>query len=35
MTPETRIVRAWYGEAQAFVEAAAVLIQQALASPLP
>ena len=27
-------VRAWYGEAQAFVEAAAVLIQQALASPL-
>ena len=28
-------VRAWYGEAQAFVEAAAVLIQQALASPLP
>jgi len=27
-------VRAWYGEAQVFVEAAAVLIQQALTSPL-
>jgi hypothetical protein len=28
-------VRAWYGEAQAFVDAVAVLIQQALAAPLP
>ena len=28
-------VRAWYGEAQAFVDAVAVLIQQALTAPLP
>jgi uncharacterized protein len=28
-------VRAWYVEAQAFVDAVAVLIQQALAAPLP
>jgi hypothetical protein len=28
-------VRAWYGEAQAFVDAVAVLIQQALVEPLP
>ena len=28
-------VRAWYGEAQAFVAAVAVLIQQALTAPLP
>jgi uncharacterized protein (UPF0332 family) len=28
-------VRAWSGEAQAFVDAVAVLIQQALAAPLP
>jgi uncharacterized protein len=27
-------VRAWYGEAQAFVDAVAMLIQQALAAPL-
>jgi uncharacterized protein (UPF0332 family) len=28
-------VRAWSGEAQAFVDAVAVFIQQALAAPLP
>jgi uncharacterized protein (UPF0332 family) len=28
-------VRAWYAEAQAFVDTVAVLIQQALAVPLP